>query len=167
MLDLCRPAAELLQLQQTLMEQCFPASTVLLPSGAQVAVRQCGQRSGKPSIVLLHGISSGAASWLHPALLLAEHHHVLAWDAPGYGESTPVSDTSPSAQASFQRGHGVLFGTIIYVGVSHGQCLQSQQQPRDGPPQRVVGPGWHGQHRESGKKALPAWPPKPHTARVG
>ena len=72
MLDLCRPAAELLQLQQTLMEQCFPASTVLLPSGAQVAVRQCGQRSGKPSIVLLHGISSGAASWLHPALLLAE-----------------------------------------------------------------------------------------------
>ena len=103
MLDLCRPAAELLQLQQTLMEQCFPASTVLLPSGAQVAVRQCGQRSGKPSIVLLHGISSGAASWLHPALLLAEHHHVLAWDAPGYGESTPLSDTSPSAQAYAER----------------------------------------------------------------
>ena len=62
MLDLSQPVTEQLRLQLTLMERCFPASTVQLPSGAQVAVRQCGQRSGdRPSIVLLHGISSGAA----------------------------------------------------------------------------------------------------------
>ena len=108
------------------------------------------------------------------ALQRAEHaKHRRAWQIePARQLRRPqraavAAEFAQQAQASFQRGHGVLFGTIIYVGVSHGQCLQSQQQPRDGPPQRVVGPGWHGQHRESGKKALPAWPPKPHTARVG
>ena len=127
MLDLCRPAAELLQLQQTLMEQCFPASTVLLPSGAQVAVRQCGQRSGKPSIVLLHGISSGAPSWLHPALLLAEHHHVLAWDAPGYGDSTPLPEAAPSAEAYAQRLDALLqaqgITSCVLVGHSLGALM--------------------------------------------
>lgn len=109
MLDLSQPVTEQLRLQLTLMERCFPASTVQLPSGAQVAVRQCGQRSGdRPSIVLLHGISSGAASWLHAALLMAEHHHVLAWDAPGYGDSTPLPDPSPSADAYAQRLHELL-----------------------------------------------------------
>jgi pimeloyl-ACP methyl ester carboxylesterase len=109
------------------MEQCFPASTVLLPSGAQVAVRQCGQRSGKPSIVLLHGISSGAPSWLHPALLLAEHHHVLAWDAPGYGDSTPLPEAVPTVEAYAQRLDALLraqdITSCVLVGHSLGALM--------------------------------------------
>ena len=124
MLDQSIPTVEL---QQTLMEQCFPASTVLLPSGAQVVVRQCGQRSGKPSIVLLHGISSGAPSWLHPALLLAEHHHVLAWDAPGYGDSTPLPEAAPSAEAYAQRLDELLqaqgIASCVLVGHSLGALM--------------------------------------------
>ena len=42
------------------------------------------QGSGIP-LMLLHGISSGAASW-HKQMAL-DGYRVLAWDMPGYGES--------------------------------------------------------------------------------
>ncbi len=42
------------------------------------------QGSGIP-LTLLHGISSGAASW-HKQMALPGYR-VLAWDMPGYGES--------------------------------------------------------------------------------
>ncbi|RXX64108.1 alpha/beta hydrolase, partial [Enterobacter cloacae] len=42
------------------------------------------QGSGIP-LMLLHGISSGAASW-HKQMAL-NGFRVLAWDMPGYGES--------------------------------------------------------------------------------
>ncbi|MFQ8718171.1 MAG: alpha/beta fold hydrolase [Enterobacter hormaechei] len=42
------------------------------------------QGSGIP-LMLLHGISSGAASW-HKQMAL-KGFRVLAWDMPGYGES--------------------------------------------------------------------------------
>lgn len=52
-----------------------------------------------PSVVLLHG---GFGSWLHWVRNigpLAEHFRVLAADLPGLGESDPVPQESPSAQA--------------------------------------------------------------------
>jgi len=51
--------------------------------------------------VLLHGIGSASASWL--AQLLCSRaaqtpaSHVLAWDAPGYGQSTALPMTAPVA----------------------------------------------------------------------
>jgi pimeloyl-ACP methyl ester carboxylesterase len=48
-------------------------------------------------VVLLHGIGSGAASWVSQAKALGEKRRVLAWDAPGYGVSTPVAPESPVA----------------------------------------------------------------------
>ena len=73
---------------------------VALPSGAQVAIREAG--TGAP-VVLLHGIGSGAASWLPCALALEPHSRVIAWDAPGYGASTPLSQTTPLATDYAQR----------------------------------------------------------------
>jgi pimeloyl-ACP methyl ester carboxylesterase len=86
-----------LERQQALLEQQFAQQLVTLPSGARVAVRQRGQRGGAASLVLLHGISSGAASWLHAVLPLAPEQHVIAWDAPGYGDSTPLAQPAPVA----------------------------------------------------------------------
>ncbi len=138
MLELTRPATELLQLQLTLLEQCFPASSIALPSGGQLVVRQCGQRSAKPSIVLLHGISSGAASWLHPALLLAQHHHVVAWDAPGYGGSTPLPHASPSAGHYADRLGELLqvmgISSCVMVGHSLGALMGAAYAARVGTP---------------------------------
>jgi len=48
-------------------------------------------------LVLLHGIGSGAASWVQQLESLGASRRVLAWDAPGYGESTPVDAASPLA----------------------------------------------------------------------
>ncbi|KUZ92839.1 alpha/beta hydrolase [Burkholderia ubonensis] len=48
-------------------------------------------------VVLLHGIGSGAASWVRQLDALGASRRVLAWDAPGYGASTPVHGASPAA----------------------------------------------------------------------
>ncbi|SAK66091.1 alpha/beta fold family hydrolase [Caballeronia temeraria] len=48
-------------------------------------------------VVLLHGIGSGAASWVRQLAALGAKRRVLAWDAPGYGVSTPVIAEAPVA----------------------------------------------------------------------
>ncbi|MFX5714251.1 alpha/beta hydrolase, partial [Acinetobacter baumannii] len=64
-------------------------------SGANVAYRSGGSQG--PVVLLLHGISSGAPSWLPCASLLAAHARVIAWDAPGYGSSSPLAQKAPRA----------------------------------------------------------------------
>ena len=53
------------------------------------------------SHVLLHGIGSASGSWLAQLLQVqrstAVASHVLAWDAPGYGASTPLAPAAPLA----------------------------------------------------------------------
>lgn len=107
----------------TLLDSRFKASTLALPSGARVAVRQCGERGAGPSVVLLHGISSGAASWLHVALALSERVHVIAWDAPGYGESTPLAAASPVADDYAGTLHQTLRALRIEACVLVGHSL--------------------------------------------
>lgn len=82
------------------LEANFPARAVLLASGGSVTVRSCG--SG-PAVVCLHGIGSGASSWLGTAEALAGQAQVIAWDAPGYGDSTPVVPQAPWAVAYADR----------------------------------------------------------------
>ncbi|WP_233172090.1 alpha/beta hydrolase [Dyella sp. ASV21] len=64
--------------------------------GQRLAYREGGQG---PVVVLLHGISSGAASWRMSASLLARSYRVVAWDAPGYGKSDDLADPRPLASA--------------------------------------------------------------------
>lgn len=99
-------------LEQQLAER-FAQHTLLLGSERQ-AVRQAGNG---PAIVLLHGIGSGAASWLQVALQLSQQAHVVAWDAPGYGDSTPLADAQPRAEAYAER----LRRTLDALGIE--QCL--------------------------------------------
>ncbi|MGN7104775.1 alpha/beta fold hydrolase [Ralstonia holmesii] len=63
--------------------------------GDRIGYRQWGERG--PAVVLLHGISSSAASWLPCAQVLSQSMRVLAWDAPGYGHSTPLEQATPCA----------------------------------------------------------------------
>ena len=53
--------------------------------------------SGTP-LVLLHGVGSGARSWKHQLSALSDRYRVVAWDAPGYGGSTPHAAPEPSAE---------------------------------------------------------------------
>jgi len=71
----------------------FPLQTVEA-HGHRFSYRDNG--SG-PAIVLLHGIGSGSGSWLSQLDGLSSDYRVIAWDAPGYGATTPVENPSPVA----------------------------------------------------------------------
>ncbi|HYP83706.1 alpha/beta hydrolase [Variovorax sp.] len=129
------PAAELDRLQSR-----FAARRVLLDDGAVVSVRECGTAGGQGGevFVCLHGIGSGAASWLETALLLAQAgDRVIAWDMPGYGASTPVAAARPVAADYALRLHGLLealdIGRCVLVGHSLG-AITAAHAARAGAP---------------------------------
>jgi len=84
--------------------------------GATVAWREAGavQATQATPLVLLHGIGSGAGSWVQQLEALGGTRRVLAWDAPGYGDSTPVAPASPHAE-DYAR---VLAAWLDALGVS-------------------------------------------------
>ena len=86
---------------------------------ARVSYREAAGESGKEALplVLLHGIGSGAASWVQQFEALRSARRVLAWDAPGYGASTPVASASPVA-ADYAR---VLADWLDALGIE--RCL--------------------------------------------
>jgi len=109
------PASELVRLDAR-----FPARSVPVQGGAVVSVRECG---AGPAIVCLHGIGSGSASWLDTALLLQGEARLIAWDAPGYGASTPLAAEAPTAHDYAQRLHGLLDALDIHSCVLVGHSL--------------------------------------------
>ena len=83
-----------------------PGQALSLSSCASVATplgrlhyRQAGA-AAQATHVLLHGIGSAAASWAFQLAAAAgrEDFRVLAWDAPGYGQSTHLQTAEPLAE---------------------------------------------------------------------
>lgn len=57
-------------------------------------IRVAYDRSGSgPSLVLLHGALSDSRIWRWMSADLARDHTVIAWDAPGFGQSSDIEDT--------------------------------------------------------------------------
>ena len=104
---------DLLSLKLQQLQTGFPERLVKLPQKVQVAWREAGDAGSDFAVVLLHGISSGAASWLDVALQLADKVRVLAWDAPGYGVSTPLAQPAP-ADADYAQ---TLAQSLLVLGV--------------------------------------------------
>jgi pimeloyl-ACP methyl ester carboxylesterase len=50
-------------------------------------------------LLLLHGVGSGAASWRAQLASRPAGRRVIAWDAPGYGESDLLPGDAPTADA--------------------------------------------------------------------
>jgi len=77
----------------------FPARRIAIAPERQVGYRQTDAVNAENAlpVVLLHGIGSGAASWVQQFDMLGATRRVLAWDTPGYGESTNVASASPQA----------------------------------------------------------------------
>ncbi|SDI63059.1 alpha/beta fold hydrolase [Paraburkholderia phenazinium] len=92
-------------------------------------------------LVLLHGIGSGAASWVQQFEALGATRRVLAWDAPGYGVSNPVEPASPKAAdyADVLRGWLDALGIecCVLVGHSLGAIIAGAFAAAN--PQRVAG----------------------------
>jgi pimeloyl-ACP methyl ester carboxylesterase len=135
------PSQKAVALRQSALDLGFPQSLVTMTSGAGVAVRQCGRPHSGPLLVMLHGISSGAASWLGPALQLAPEHRIVAWDMPGYGHSTPLTIAVPSAGDYADRLGETLdalgIDRCLLVGQSLGAIVATAFAQRD--PHRVAG----------------------------
>ncbi|MEX8195016.1 alpha/beta fold hydrolase [Comamonas guangdongensis] len=117
-----------LKVQQ--LERAFPERLVQLPDGSQVAWREAGNAADEFAVVLLHGISSGAASWLDLALALGDKARVLAWDAPGYGASTPLTRPAPGdadyARALEQSLQALGVRRCLLVGHSLGALMAAR-----------------------------------------
>ena len=71
--------------------------------------------------VLLHGIGSASASWAYQlnAAVGRSDIKVLAWDAPGYGQSSHLPIELPTAQDYAER----LWSWLDYMRVSHSVVL--------------------------------------------
>ncbi|NMF89039.1 alpha/beta fold hydrolase [Aromatoleum petrolei] len=82
---------------------------------------------GGRTLVLLHGIGSSSASWLDVALAAGRDFRVVAWDAPGYGGSTPLAAERPLATDYAQSLEGFLatlgIEGCVLVGHSLGALM--------------------------------------------
>lgn len=83
------------------------------------------------AVVLLHGISSGSASWVKQFSdsALTDGHRLIAWDAPGYGGSALLSQTEPDA-AVYAQALAALIAEMklqrpLIVGHSLGALIAS------------------------------------------
>ncbi len=86
-------------------------------------LRRPGDNASTP-LVLLHGIGSNAASWAPMLARLDPRIDATAWDAPGYGGSSPLAEASPRPQHYAARLEAVLdglgLGRVMLAGHSLG-----------------------------------------------
>ncbi len=119
---------------QALPEQ--HARIIMASQQAVVRYREAGsKRDGDTAVVLLHGIGSGSASWVYQLDTAKTHQvaRVLAWDAPGYADSTALVPSIPAAQDYAQSMWAWLdavgVGKVHLVGHSLG-CLMAASAAR-------------------------------------
>lgn len=104
---------------QTALDTHFPARELVL-QGYKQTIREVGQG---PVVILLHGISSGAASWLMVANHLQAKAKVIAWDAPGYVASAALQETKPKASDYATRLMEIIAKLAIQKCVLVGHSL--------------------------------------------
>jgi pimeloyl-ACP methyl ester carboxylesterase len=87
------------------MLQAFALQSASTPAGLVQFRHAGGLPAAQATHVLLHGIGSASASWVAQLHAASNNTNcsVLAWDAPGYGDSTPLSPAHPTAQDYAER----------------------------------------------------------------
>ena len=95
-----------------------------LKTSKGISYRETG--SGQ-ALVLLHGIGSQSVSWLNQLETL-QGYRLIAWDAPGYGDSSFLSNPNPLAADYAKELHAFLdrliLKDVVIVGNSLG-CLMA------------------------------------------
>jgi pimeloyl-ACP methyl ester carboxylesterase len=120
----------------------FPLESAHTPLGVvQFRRAHAPGATGPVTHVLLHGIGSASASWLaqlQAARDGASGAHVVAWDAPGYGQSTPLAPAEPSAADYAVRARAWLDGLgdalaphFTLVGHSLGALMAASLAAQD------------------------------------
>lgn len=106
----------------------FPLLHAETPAG-RISYRRAAPTPApaSPALVLLHGIGSASASWLHQLQQLGREQLVLAWNAPGYGGSSDLPMAAPAARDYASRMWAWLdvlgVGQVNLVGHSLGALM--------------------------------------------
>lgn len=91
--------------------------------------REAGAPGNGAPLVLLHGIGSNSGSWLHQLNGLSRDFYVVAWDAPGYGESSALQAEAPTAsdyaEALREFADALHIDRFTLVGHSLGALMAS------------------------------------------
>lgn len=74
-----------------------PLRHALLSSGSTLEYRDTGH--GADAVLLLHGIGSSSAGYRAQLAGLSAQWRLLAWNAPGFGASTPLASPAPDVHA--------------------------------------------------------------------
>ena len=86
-----------------------------------ISYREAGRGQ---ALLLLHGIGASSGGWLYQLEQLGQRFRLIAWDAPGYENSTPLPAQKPQAADYAQALHGLverlLLKDIIIVANSLG-----------------------------------------------
>lgn len=106
-----------------------------------VAWREATQDGGANCsvVLLLHGLGGSRLSWEPQLSVLAADHRVIAWDVPGYGQSSPLETVTFAALAAAAAdllgrlgsgpAHvvGISFGGMIaqYLAALHPHTVRS------------------------------------------
>lgn len=88
--------AVLLQQELPALSRIEVISDVFATGRGQIEYRTRGAETA-PAIVLLHGMGSSAAGYRAQLAGLADGFRVIAWNAPGFGHSTPLALAQPRA----------------------------------------------------------------------
>lgn len=88
------------------------------------------QTGSGPALLLLHGIGSSAQSWRAAMSILATRFQVIAWNAPGYGQSTHLAQPQPETEDYAQCLHALVetldIKAIHLVGHSLGALMATR-----------------------------------------
>ena len=101
----------------------YPVKTIEI-NGQVQAYREAGQ--GQP-LILLHGISSGSASWVNQLAVLSHPFHGIAWDVPVSGLSDNLYTDHPNAPNYAQRVLAIMDALTISKFIIIGHSLGALQ----------------------------------------
>lgn len=93
-----------------------PRRHCALPGGT-VSYREAGSPADVP-VVLLHGIGNSSAGWVQQFVSREEGSCLIAWDAPGYGDSS-LLEPAVKAEAYAQR----LYEFMSAMGIARARLM--------------------------------------------
>ncbi len=97
-------------------------------NGRKIFYRESG--AGPVTLVCLHGISSNSRSWQRQLEMLSGRYRVIAWDAPGYGQSDDPTEALPVMGWYAGQLAGLLdilkLSKAVIVGLSMGGVLAQE-----------------------------------------
>ncbi|WP_181832859.1 alpha/beta fold hydrolase [Bosea caraganae] len=88
-------------------------STHFADGHGQLEYREAGAPDN-PAILLLHGIGSSSAGYRAQFAGLQDRYRLIAWNAPGYGATTPLADLRPSCSHYVE----IVTELLVALGVS-------------------------------------------------